>query len=36
MALNNGGDTVDLLDASGGVVQTVDYGSVDELEEVEV
>jgi hypothetical protein len=32
MALNNGGDTVDLLDPMGKVVQTVTYGHADEGE----
>jgi hypothetical protein len=34
MAMNNGGDTIDLIDASGRVVQTVTYGDVVEGEEV--
>jgi len=34
MALNNNGDTVDLLDPTGAVVQSVTYGPVDENEEV--
>jgi hypothetical protein len=32
MALNNDGDTIDLLNPGGSVVQTVTYGSVDEGE----
>lgn len=34
MAMNNDGDTIDLLNPMGGVVQTVTYGSVDEGEPV--
>jgi len=31
-AMNNGGDTIDLIDPNGTVVQTVTYGGVDEGE----
>jgi hypothetical protein len=34
MAMNNGGDTIDLVDATGKVVQTVTYGQALEGEEV--
>lgn len=36
MALNNQGDTIDVLDAAGTVVQTVTYGAVQEGEAVTV
>jgi hypothetical protein len=34
MAMNNNGDTIDLLDPSGAVIQTVTYGRVDDEDEV--
>ena len=36
MALNNGGDTIDLIDPSGVIVQTVTYPRVEEDEVVTV
>ena len=35
MAMNNGGDTIDLIDPSGAVVQTITYGRVSEGELIE-
>ena len=34
MAMNNGGDTIDLVNHTGTIVQTVTYDRVEENEEV--
>jgi len=34
MAMNNGGDTIDLIDPMGNVVQSVTYGRIDEEDEI--
>ena len=36
MALNNRGDTIDLVDPNNQVVQTITYGRVDEGETITV